>query len=195
MKLYDTVKITNKRYNGKEGLITKIFPAGELADKTIYEIKFSENNNSGQFSEDELVVMNSYRHFYLYAKHWYKRTDIVEDLKILIQNRSGIDAIHLNTNDILENLIDLVWLSISRSGNPSHFFSEFVFDTAMPQEWWKFYGKEKDSQELITIKKCLSVMSLTNVSDIDGELGEPDFTILPEPEKNKDTSWSKGITI
>ena len=35
MKLYDTVKITNKRYNGKEGLITKIFPAGELADKTM----------------------------------------------------------------------------------------------------------------------------------------------------------------
>jgi hypothetical protein len=125
----------------------------------------------------------------LYAKHWYKRTDVIEDLKLLIKDRSGIDPKYLNARDIMENLINLVWLSISKSGNPSHFFRDFVFDTALPLEWYKQYyndgTEEEETQELITIKKCLSVLAITNVSDIDGELGEPDYTILPKPERKE----------
>ena len=181
MKLYNTVRLINKRYNGEEGYISKIFPAGELADKIIYEIKFSGNNNSGQFSEEEFVVMNSYRHFYLYAKHWYKRTDVVEDLKLLIQNRSLVDPIHLSVRDVIDNLEGLAWNYITKSGNPPHFFREFVFDM-FPDNRWKHGGDKEDSQEITLIKKILSMMSIESVKNIDGNLGEPDPKILPLSE-------------
>lgn len=178
MKLYDTVIVTNKRYKGMKGYISKIFPAGELAEKIIYQVKFEGNDNSGQFSEEELVKMNSYRHFYLYAKHWYKRTDVVEDLKLLIQERSLIDPVHLSVRDVIDNLEGLAWNYITKSGNPPHFFREFVFDM-FPDNRWKHGGDKEDSQEVTLIKKILSMMSIEQVKNIDGALGEPDPNILP----------------
>lgn len=179
MKLYNTVRLINKRYNGEEGYISKIFPAGELAEKTIYEIKFSGNNNSGQFSEEEFVKMNSYSHVYLYAKHWYKRTDVVADMKILIGKRCGIAPEHISAESCIEQLIDLVWLSITKSGNPIHFFGEFVLDITIRKNHWKFKGEPDDNDEVVVIKKCLSVLSITSKSSIDGEFEEPDPEILP----------------
>jgi hypothetical protein len=179
MKLYNTVKVINKRYNGEKGLISKIFPAGELADKEIYEVKFSGNNNSGQFTREELIEMNTYSHVYLYAKHWYKRTDIVADMKILIGNRCGIAPGFISTENCVEQLVDLVYLSITRSGNPIHFFSEFVLDITLRKNRWKFNGESDDSDEVVIIKKCLSVLALTDTKNIDGEFAEPDQKILP----------------
>lgn len=184
MKLYKTVKVVHPKYIGKEGMIEKIFPAGELTDKVIYQVRFSDSTNSGQFSEDELVMMNSYRHFYLYAKHWYKRQDVVEDLKLLIKNRSGCDPKDLNIGDIYQNLNGLVWQAISRSGNPEHFFNEFIMDTTFPENRWKYTGEPHESHEIVILKKFLSILSLTKKSDIDGELGEPDPKILPLSEES-----------
>jgi len=127
--------------------------------------------------------MNSYRHFYLYAKHWYKRTDVIEDLKVLIKERSGIPIEYIRKRDIIDNLIDLAWLSITRSGNPAISFREFVVNIAFPNDWWKFNCNKDVPIEVITINKCLSIMSITEVSKIDGELGEPDYNILPKPTK------------
>lgn len=191
MKLYDTVKVINNRYDGKFGYINQIFPIGILAEKIIYQVNFG-GGNSGQFSEEELIVMNSYRHFYLYAKHWYKRQDVVEDLKLLIKNRSNIDVEFLSVGDIFQNLNGLVWQALTRSGNPEHFFSEFIMDTTFPENRWRYTGEPHESQDRVVLKKFLSILSLTKKSDIDGELGEPDFSILPAPEKDKD--WAKEET-
>jgi len=179
MKLYDHVKIIHPMFAGEKGLIIKTFPAGELEERVIYEVKFSRNNNSGYFTEDELVVINSYSHVYLYAKHWYKHTDVIADMKILIGKRAGIALEHISAESCIEQLIDLVWLSISKSGNPIHFFSEFVLDVTIRKNRWKFAGEPDDSDEVVVIKKCLSVLSLTEKSHIDGEFEEPDPEILP----------------
>jgi hypothetical protein len=123
--------------------------------------------------------INSYSHVYLYAKHWYKRTDVVADMKILIGKRCGIAPKHISTENCVEQLVDLVWLSISRSGNPIHFFSEFVLDVTLRKNRWKFTDEPDDNDEVVVIKKCLSVLALTNKKDIDGEFEEPNPKILP----------------
>jgi hypothetical protein len=179
MKLYSIVKVINKRHNGKKGIITKIFPDNKLADKEIYHVEFSGNNNSGQFSRDELIEINTYSHVYLYAKHWYKHIDVVADMKILIGNRCGIAPEYISAADCISQLLDLVWLSISRSGNPPYFFNEFVNDVTIGKNHWKFNGEPDDSDEVVVIKKCLSVLSITEKSHIDGEFEEPDPNILP----------------
>ncbi len=179
MKLYDSVKVIDERHFGEKGVITKIFPDKELANKEIYEVKFSGNNNSGQFSRDKLVQINTYSHVYLYAKHWYKCTDVVADMKILISNRCGIDPEYISAADCISQLVDLVWLSISRSGNPPYFFGEFVNDITIRKNHWKVNGEPDDSDEVVVIKKCLSVLSTTLKSNIDGEFEEPDPKILP----------------
>jgi len=123
--------------------------------------------------------INSYSHVYLYAKHWYKHTDVVADMKILIGKRCGIDVKYISVTDIVGQLTDLVWLSITRSGNPIHFFGEFVLDITIRKNHWKFAGEPDDSDEVVVIKKCLSVLSLTERSHVDGELEEPNPEILP----------------
>lgn len=123
--------------------------------------------------------INSYSHIYLYAKHWYKRTDPIKDLKILISNRCGIDVNYINVRECVGQLVDLVWLAINKSGNPQYFFCEFISDITFDQDFWKFGSTEETKMDVVVINKCLSVLSLTRISDIDGKLAEPDSNILP----------------
>ncbi len=36
-----------------------------------------------------MTKLNKFRHFYLYAKHWYKMTDRIEDLQKLVADYTG----------------------------------------------------------------------------------------------------------
>ena len=155
----------------------------EIIDTDVENTKVLFNKESKQMIDTKEKI-NSYSHVYLYAKHWYKRTDPIVDMKILIGKRSEIDPIYISVSDIVGQLTDLVWLSITRSGNPSQFFEEFVNDITFNQERWKYGAYENDKQEVVVINKCLSVLSITEKNHIDGELAEPDPNILPLAEED-----------
>lgn len=122
---------------------------------------------------------NSYRHIYLYAKGWYQKEDVINDIKIIIGKRAGLGPKRISTSCVVEMLVELVWKSIVRSGNPPHFFGEFVNDITFKSNWWKFGAGEEAPIEVAVINKCLSVLSLTEKANIEGELGKPDQEVLP----------------
>jgi len=49
--------------------------------------------------------MNYDSHIIRYAKGWYKKKDIIEDLKILVSKRSGINTQDINESDVYETLL------------------------------------------------------------------------------------------
>lgn len=58
---------------------------------------------------------NNDRHFYLYAKGHYKKTEIFEDLKTIQANYVGMLKEHIDISHVLERLLSLAWNHIRRS--------------------------------------------------------------------------------
>lgn len=50
------VKIVSGNYMGKLGMITKVFPAGMMAEDDIFMVKYQYSGNSGMFEASELVL-------------------------------------------------------------------------------------------------------------------------------------------
>ena len=125
-----------------------------------------------------------YNHVYLYAKHHYKRTDTITDLKIILSKRSLIDIEFISGEDIIGCLTEITWKEINRCGNPTYEFNDFVM-RILPQNRWKVNNRDKELEDLnvAIINSCLSVLSQSLVKDDNGnvllELGEPDSSILP----------------
>lgn len=133
---------------------------------------------------------NPNTYIFLYAKHWYKESDIEMDLKIIIGEAYCLEPLLLSMTDIAEFLIHITIKQILHSGTDSkdhkdtisRKFFELIWDTH-PQNRWKVGGHEEESFELGIIRKCLSILRLTSVKDIDN-LGKADPNLLPL--KNKD---------
>ena len=124
-----------------------------------------------------------YNHVYLYAKEHYKHNDLLKDLSIILAERSWMPRDHYyGAAHIANTLTDLVFEEINRSGNPKHFFAEFINNIA-PENVWKVGGQECNDHHVKVILACLSILSLSQVKDDEGntliELGEPDSSILP----------------
>ena len=125
-------------------------------------------------------MKNLYSHFYLYAKHWYKRTDIIDDLKIICGKYCGIDVEFISASNIISILLNVVYLHINRLQD----FANFVEDIS-PAECWKFGGpidQKLYDYDRAVINKCLSILALTIVRENGKtliELDEPDETLLP----------------
>jgi len=99
---------------------------------------------------------NDYTHFYLYAKGWYKRSEnIVNDLKVIMEDFSVIDRKYVSESDIKIVLTEVVYPEI----NGVYQFRKFISDV----ERVGFYDA------------CLSVLCLAKVENI----GKPDFKLLP----------------
>jgi hypothetical protein len=106
------------------------------------------------------------RHLYLYAKEWYKKSDdILQDLKIIVGERSGLYPEHITENDILIVLSELVWKHLKN------------------YTWSAFYQFLFDCRDRGFIPAFLTVLDLTKKSKIGFDLGEPDYNILPKPDK------------
>lgn len=113
--------------------------------------------------------LNHHRHFYLYAKDWYQRTDIIKDLIKLQANYCGTEEQYLHENNVKSHLIDLVYKHIKNE----HQFISFISDINNP-----FYFINTKGNGII--KACLKILANTEVKDIEDSLGEPDYTILPK---------------
>ena len=123
------------------------------------------------------------RHFYLYAKLWYKRTNIIDDMKVIMSKRSGVDTQFIRITDIIYVLTRLV--QTTPNFKRENFLEEFATEI-LPSEQWKHGGphwndslvSQRDIIENI-VRKCLSILSNQSVKDIPFELGLPDSEILP----------------
>lgn len=133
-------------------------------------------------------------HIYLYAKYHYKRNDVIEDLKLIVEKTYLIGE--PDTQDVISILLNLAQKYIQKN---FVLFREFVNDIS-PYETWKvgYYTKEsinnpnmKDYDfNLAVIYKCLSVIRQTTVKEIEEieglPLGNADFNLFPtlKPDKN-----------
>jgi len=150
-------------------------------------------------------MKNCDSHVYLYAKGHYKKTNVIEDLKIIYGKRNGIEPEFITLADIVSNLADLTFQYITVN---KHSLIEFISDIS-PMSCWKIgaepvelYGQKfhsHDSYALAVIKKCLSILRFTSKKSFRNELDYADPSILPLASKDKDISNIKkeasGITF
>jgi hypothetical protein len=136
--------------------------------------------------------VNYDKHIYLYAKHHYVRNNIIEDLKIIYGKRNGIDPEHMQVRDIISCILNLTIKHIKIERNS---FLEFLSDID-PAFCWRIGAETQriNNQHIHThdsyceaiIRKCLSILSLTRVDEIEGGLSEEaDASLLPVTEEAK----------
>jgi len=123
-----------------------------------------------------MKMKNYESNIYLYAKHWYKRHNIINDLAIIYSHRNGIDMVDIDESVIAGNILTLIYNHI----NCERDFCKFV-DEVAPSNWYfrKMYKDEEYTYEKAIIYYCLSILSITKLSDIKNGLDRPDNTILP----------------
>jgi hypothetical protein len=113
---------------------------------------------------------------YLYAKGWYKTTNVISDLKIIYGRRNGMDAEHISIGNILDCITVLAWKHMSKH---DYCLREFIGDISPNAFKRTFYREEVYDFNKAVIEKCLSIISLTKITDIPEGLDEPDPSILP----------------
>jgi hypothetical protein len=135
------------------------------------------------------------RHLYLYAKHWYKRGDVISDLKKIVGSICETDAKVVDLQDILYWLEKEAYYHLGNEETGLRNFMAFLTNIH-PLNCWIIGYRHKDEPFVINhpdnpydlniaiIHKCLSILSLTKVVDIPFELGNPDPSVLPMVEKN-----------
>ncbi len=148
---------------------------------------------------------NAKRHYYLYAKNHYKRSEsIIKDLQKIQADYCECESEDVRPNDIILVLCNEVKKHIKYESQ----FLDFI-EALHPERTWKVGYIHKDSNyfkkvinphikfpkqynkpydyNVAVISKFLSILCLTEVSNIDGKLGEPTTEILPlnSPEKYK----------
>lgn len=113
-------------------------------------------------------TLNPERHFFLYAKKWYKHDNVMEDMKKLQSDYTGLDVKHLTNDLIIGKMIELAYDSL----RGRHNITKFIHRIAQVDAILGVARKER------ILQACLSVLCITP-REIFGELGEPDPTVLP----------------
>ena len=106
------------------------------------------------------------RHFYLYAKGWYKRGKQINDLRHIVAMRCALDFQYVRDYDVLHVLSSLA----VKHATLEKFINQFV-DTIN-------YSSHKTEIEKM-VATLLYFLQFADVKDIPFELGEPDENILP----------------
>lgn len=117
---------------------------------------------AGCYYKKEINKMNNKNpksHFYLYAKGWYERTNLVDDLIKIMANYTGLKPEQCNINDVKLVLIQEVYKYVL--GN-NYLFAEFI----------------NNVEENGVLEACLSVFVYATVDTSNIEKN-PDYSILP----------------
>ena len=127
-----------------------------------------------------------YNHLLLYAKGWYQRGDIIEDVKKILGHRCGIDPKHMPNRDVWEQLVSAFLEYCDDECDIGSLLLEMFKPLAGEGEPLSFWS------DLSTFERMthLILMRLGNIKVMgDGEmtlyLGEPDPKILPLSEDAK----------
>lgn len=130
-------------------------------------------------------ALNADSHIFLYAKRWYKRTEVFADLKKIISVRNGCEAQYISDGDVITLLCELVFPFIT----DAHKFQDFVLS------FFRYKGKNYSGAKIMITPKeivisLLSVLELVKVKDSSGnivrdiiQLDEPDYSILPKQDE------------
>lgn len=115
------------------------------------------------------------RHFYLYAKHWYKKSDsIFEDLKILLANYYDVESNFFDFQDVASFLLSII---IKYKDHIFLFENSIIYGLSSLRS----QDNIKDFKDFY-LKNMLSVIAnipKTKILEIEkGILGEPDENIL-----------------
>lgn len=133
--------------------------------------------------------LNGYRHFFLYAKGWYRQTDLIDDLKTIISDRCMVEKQYVTNESIYSVLSKAIQPYFD---HPSKFerFSRMLWDIGRGN----IFATEMISIDIAFIKTAMSIMfdavpqshaDNTYSMVISGSLGTPDEKVLPLREKNK----------
>jgi len=118
--------------------------------------------------------MNCDTHLYLYAKGHYEKNDMINDLKIIVAERSGIECKYITKRDISSILLSAV-NQLSQLG----VYDLFNFVGSLdPQNNWEHGGSSDEDFDTRVIRSSLSVLRFTEVRHIP-DLGVADPNILP----------------
>ena len=125
------------------------------------------------------MTLNRHRHFYLYAKNHYKKTDTLMDLKAIQGMWAGMDPECLMKRDVVHLLLGIARPHIIKSEMAFRDFVKYLD----PNYLWSFPAFVKENGEdydyqMALIHCCLSFLALARVDEIEGDLGEPDRQIL-----------------
>lgn len=126
-------------------------------------------------------MKNADSHIYLYAKGHYERSpDILQDLKVLVGQRCGIETEDLTVLDIAEVVLAITMPYLMKS---QHQLRNFVLGLDERRYWEVARREDPYTFDKALVRRCLSVLSMTTVKGKNGEilipLDDPDPTILP----------------
>lgn len=118
----------------------------------------------------------------LYAKHWYKETDLFEDLKKILGEIYWYD---MSKNDVVEVVTRVTSKAINEKN-----FTEFIRDVHS-ESFWKFTRATKEADYYTRVVcKCLSVLALLDKEKVEEYYGfklqKPNFKVLPPSREFKE---------
>jgi hypothetical protein len=110
----------------------------------------------------------------LYAKGWFKKTNMLDDLKIILSKHFGCEPEVYNLNDIYQMVIETVEST-----------EQFNFKRFLAEGMWSYTWEDKIDKKWI-IERLMGQASIIPVRNDKKEfilnLGEPDYTWLPKKE-------------
>lgn len=108
--------------------------------------------------------MNPYSDLYLYAKDWYKKGNIIDDLKVIVANMTKSKPINVSTEIVIQKLICATSFELGISNHPDYKFLMFC----------SYFTTEE------LINACLWILRDAPTRDDDREpLRKPSENILP----------------
>jgi hypothetical protein len=123
-------------------------------------------------------MKNDDSHIILYAKGWYKRNDVIKDMKIILGERGCIEPRHVSPNNIVGVLSKLIFPYVD---------DKYKFSSFLENILCSYFDFEMHKEPLVKfIDACLSILSKLQIKDNEGnillELDDPDYELLPEAE-------------
>lgn len=132
------------------------------------------------FSEFDLQVI-------LYSKDWYKETDTIDDLKIVMSKIALFDAKYIKDTDVLMQVVDTVHKVWAVSGGPTSWDLEILYKDTWQDPLWKL-------KESITLKNQIdSLLRVIHHKTVETfpKLPTPSTYYLPLAHDNTLERWAK----
>ena len=99
--------------------------------------------------------MNPYTHFYLYAKGWYVKNDLKNDLLTILADYCGMEKKYVAERDLRSVMLEIIWKEMGNLNTFSRFIAKMEEKNFESACMWLLLGVENHS------------------------LGKPDKSILP----------------
>jgi len=115
-------------------------------------------------------------HVYLYAKGWYKKNDVIDDLKTILGERSGVEPRHIRKSDIIIVLSNIVWKDMNAARFQT-FLANIINEPIFP-------NREKEDipvedRIIEALLRSISLMPVKSNGEVVVNICDPDPELLP----------------